>query len=153
VVHFIARKFVAAHQEANLMPATIPSAPPWTYLDVMAAILASVEGEKLKASTGTWHEAWRDIASASGKDLGLDRLSFEDRTPYPPFSDEVEAFMRVLSRSGVLSLGNPKFRYFTLEESAKAQIKDGNEELLQEHGSEIEQLARTLWERVGVTKQ
>ena len=125
-----------------------PTRVEWTYLDVMASIIAEAPKLKFKASTSDWNRLWFDLAqSEDGREL-LGDLHFEDREPYPPFSDEVEACIRLLSRAGVLSLGNPRYQYFTIEQENKDAIKRGQERLLAAHGDAIKRLAHTFSARL-----
>src|SRR2546423_581069 len=117
-----------------------------TEADVMAAILASIRpGGRLRAKSADWHSAWKEIAGSPAGERLLPGLRFEDRSPYAPFSDEVEAFERRLSRAGVLSLGNPRFRRFTIDETSKRNILGANQALIAEHGNEIRAMAELLW--------
>jgi hypothetical protein len=126
---------------------TEPNQPPpvhWPYVDVMATALALVDAQTLSASDRVWNEAWQKIVEDPELAPLLPDVWFEERSPYPPLSDQVETLRRVLLRSGVLSLGNPRYAKFSIDDSAKASIRGENSALLAAEGERLAKMAEVL---------
>jgi hypothetical protein len=99
--------------------AQIPLQPEWDYLDVMTTALACLDDDRLYADIDKWNAAWQEIVvSDSSGDL-LSAVYFDSRDPYQGSSDQVEALVRTLSRASILSLGNPRYMFFTMDRDAK----------------------------------
>jgi hypothetical protein len=121
---------------------------PWTFLDVMATAIALVPEPKLLASDKSWNLAWQRITSDPDLAALLPEVDFEDRSPYPPLSDQVETLRRILRRSSVLSLLNPRYLYFSIEDEAKESIKRTNQILLDREGERLQRMADVLSEEL-----
>ena len=126
----------------------VPQEP--TYLDIMKLVVALLDVPMVKGESEDWQKAWYQIRnSPDGREL-LSDVAFKAREPYAPFSHEVEALRRVLSRAGVLALGNPRYRYYTIEPRARDDIQRGNEELSRVHGEALGRMAKALAEALKV---
>jgi hypothetical protein len=134
--------------EATAMSEIVAERTSWSYVDVMATALALLPDVKLVAADKTWNKAWQRVIAEPDLKALLPDVWFEDRAPYPALSDQVESLRRVLLRSGVLSLGNPRYTFFSIETEAKASIQRANQELLNSERGRLEKMARLLGEEL-----
>jgi hypothetical protein len=128
----------------------VPDAPAeWNYLDVMKAILDSLPETRLRAENADWHTAWKHVIDTADGDHLLKDVTFEDRGPFPPYSEEVQVSRHVFQRAGILSLGNPRYQYFTVERDPSEVV----EAIQRHHAEAIKALAAALWDSLGVSSK
>lgn len=142
---------VIAVEQLSGGPLVIAQSDQHTYLDLMALAMAMVSATKLKADSEEWSKAWmRALSQPEMREL-LPQVVFEKRDPYPPLSDQVEALIRSLSRSGILSLHNPRYRHYTMATEDKARIRDANADVLATHSELLRAIAKILDEELHVS--
>lgn len=124
----------------------------WNYIDVMTAALTLLEPSKLHADDERWNQAWERIVSNPEARQLLPDVHFPNRSPYQSISDEVEALRRVLLWSSVLSLGNPRYQYFTMSPDAVYNLRERYDPLISEHRDVLEKMAQVLREKLVVEK-
>jgi hypothetical protein len=128
-------------------------ATPTTYLDLMALATALTESSKLEADSEAWSRAWfHALELPEARDL-LPQVGFAVRDPYPPLSDQVEALKRSLSRAGIISLHNPRYRYYTMEQRDKDLVREENHEALERHRDVLLKIAAVLDDELSAAAQ
>jgi hypothetical protein len=125
-------------------------ADPWTYIDIMTTAIAYLDEDKLFADTDKWIEAWRDIAGNAVTGPLLTDVHFAKRGGQEVSSDEVEALIRTLSRSTIISLGNPRFLYFSVDPQAKSAIRERNKKLIEEQQDKFDVMKSILHQKLAV---
>ena len=116
----------------------------WTYIDIMATALAMVPERRLYAADEKWNAAWEEILESDEAKKLLPEVTFACRDPYPALSEEVEVLRRVLQRASVLSLGNPRYSYFSVDPKARQEILEENRQLRQAYPSQLAAMAEVL---------
>lgn len=99
----------------------VESARSWNYLDVLELVVACLGGNKFKADKGAWE---RGILAVRDKYRELlPDVRFTKREPFPPFSREVNEFIRIMDKSRSQSKPNPVYEVVEVSEEAKDDIK------------------------------
>lgn len=128
---------------------------PWTYLDMLAVSVALMKATRVHAKD--WHVALYEIRESLNPqerelfdDIYFDTIHIDLGMVY---SEQVEAFLGTMRRSGCMSILGPHYRKMLIEEDAKHQILDGNPELLAQHRDVLQKIADALDEKLAITKK
>ena len=115
----------------------------WGYVEVLEQVVARLELTDLPVNVGLWAKG---VSRLKKEFPGLLRgVSFVEREPYPPFSEEVSEFLRMFERSLDMKKPNPYFSPLTIERETKQRIKEEIHPALgAKHLTEINRMAEIL---------
>lgn len=113
--------------------------------------------ESTRVQAGGWYMALYDIhEDLSPQEQELLKGVYFDTTRINfgiVYSEQVEAFLSSMRRSGCISVLAPWFREILIEEDAKRQIREGNQTLLAQHKETLQKIAYMLDEKLAITKK
>ncbi len=123
-----------------------------TYMDVLTFAVVSTSNTRLRANSLAWmraiHSA-RGLLESSGSGL-LEEVLFDERSK-TPWSDEVESFLGIARRSGIINLQAPFLREYHVEEDARRDIKqDDLAKKLEQYEDSIGKIAQIMDEQLGL---
>lgn len=112
----------------------------YSYLDVLALAVARAGATEFSTDPLAWASKIHAL-----RDQFPDLLAgvwFTERG----YSEEIDAFFRIMARSGSFSFANPRYDRFELTEAAKADIEKEVTPVLAEHSAAIDAIAQVLSE-------
>lgn len=95
-----------------------------TFVDVIALALAESSETEFSAETHKWAEALYDICQSYASEVPeLRSITFIERPPLPPQSDQVYEMLTSLAKSREISLPNPQFERIVISDQQKDRIR------------------------------
>lgn len=99
----------------------------WNYTDAIAYALAQIateDTEKFPADPTYWHQALYDLREEWRHKVPkvYNRISFDEREDYMPYSADIDHFLHVMAQSDLMSTGNPAFEVLSFDSESKEAI-------------------------------
>lgn len=125
----------------------------WNYIDVLALAVAKAGSTHFTANLSEWTRAIFDLKEQT-KDRAPELLRdifFDRDEPFSIYSREVEGFLAVMRRSGVLiSWTSGAHMTYEMPRSTKVEFVKGRNPLSKDYGSVIDEMARFIDEKLGI---
>ena len=121
---------------------------PATYVDLLGWALATTEQGKFAGEPAKWH-GFVHSAKKLYPEL-FQYVLFDLRDPARPFSDEAAHALHVLAQAGVLSVGNPSYRFLQMDDEQRLAALTNKVEELGKHKDTVERLAEMAKEQLAV---
>ncbi len=125
---------------------------PLTFVDVLSLAVAQSGNSEFTADWERWHSAIADfIEEKATDDNPLGDIHFQRREPYAPFSEEVEAFLSIMRRSGCFAVLNQRGRSsYMIDQETRTQIITRRDERLDDQQNSIAELAEKINNSLGI---
>ena len=125
---------------------------PITFVDVLSQALAQAGKTEFTSDWEKWHSTIRSFIEEKGTtDDLLQEVHFQIRNPYTPFSEQVEAFLSIMRRSGCFSVVSQggQSRYM-IDQETKAHLIAAKDERLEDKQEYITELAQKISDNLGI---
>ncbi len=125
---------------------------PLTFVDVLSLAVAQSGNSEFTADWERWHSTIADfIEEKATDDNPLGDIYFQRREPYAPFSEEVEAFISIMRRSGCFAVLNQRGQSkYMFDQETRTQIIAGSDERLDDQQNSIAELAEKINISLGI---
>jgi len=120
-----------------------------TYQDIFSLALANTGLIRLSSDSNDWASAVHSVCERfAGQIPELRGISFSERPPLPPQSDEAYELIATLGMSGRVQMPNPTFPYIEMTTAKKARIKRDKAVLLDKYKNLIPEIAGILEQKL-----
>lgn len=116
-----------------------------TLEDIIQLALAQVPKTQFSADSHNWSAALYELWTKFRQQVPeLERVSFSDRPPLPPQTDDVYALITTLAMAGRIGLPNPRLHKVIMSNAVKKRIRRDKSIVQDKYGSLIPRMAEIL---------
>lgn len=120
-----------------------------TFEDILQLALAQTGTTQFTADSHKWSAALHQVCDRFAGDVPeLAVISFTERPPLPPQSDEAYQLITTLAKSGRIGLPNPRLHKIVMSKTEKARITQSKGAVQAKYGDIIKEIAAILEERL-----
>ncbi len=109
------------------------------YIDVLRWALGRSDQSRFSGDTTAWH---RFVLRAKDQYPELFKyVTFDQRDPERPYSEQAEHALHVLAQSGIVTKGNPSFRFMWMDDEQRRAALERNQARLADYEMVVTNLA------------